>query len=45
MHPLGMRAKPLTPQFRIFRTGGMWLTQIVLVAAAVALLLRALRWA
>jgi uncharacterized membrane protein YecN with MAPEG domain len=43
MHPLGMRAKPLTWQFRIFRTGGMWLTQIVLVSAAVALLLRALR--
>ena len=43
MHPLGMRAAPLTLQFRIFRTGGMWLTQIVLVSAAVTLLLRALR--
>jgi uncharacterized membrane protein YecN with MAPEG domain len=43
MHPIGMRAAPLTLQFRIFRTGGMWLTQIVLVASAVALLLRALR--
>ena len=43
MHPLGMRAAPLTLQFRIFRTGGMWLTQIVLVAAAVTLLLRVWR--
>jgi len=43
MHPVGMRAAPQTLQFRIFRTGGMWLTQIVLVASAVALLLRAWR--
>ncbi len=43
MHPLGMRAAPLTLQFRIFRTGSMWLTQIVLVASAVTLLLRAWR--
>jgi uncharacterized membrane protein YecN with MAPEG domain len=43
MHPIGMRAAPATLQFRIFRTGGMWLTQIVLVSAAVTLLLRALR--
>jgi len=43
MHPIGMRAKPLSLQFRIFRTGGMWLTQIVLVAAAVTLLTRVLR--
>jgi uncharacterized protein len=43
MHPFGMRARSVTWQFRIFRTGGMWLTQIVLVSAAVALLLRALR--
>ena len=42
MHPLGMRAAPLTLQFRLFRTGGMWLTLIVLVASAVALLLRAI---
>ena len=45
MHPLGMRAKPLTLQFRIFRSGGMWLTQIVLLAAAVSLLIRVLRQA
>lgn len=43
MHPIGMRAAPMTVQFRIFRTGGMWLTQIVLVAAAVTLLLRVWR--
>lgn len=43
LHPLGMWAKPMTLQFRIGRTGGMSLTQIVLIAAAVTLLLRALR--
>jgi hypothetical protein len=43
MHPLGMRAAPMTLQFRVFRTGGMWLTQAVLIASAVMLLSRALR--
>jgi uncharacterized membrane protein YecN with MAPEG domain len=42
MHPLGIHAKPGTLQFR-FRVAGMWLTLIVLISAAVALLLRALR--
>ena len=44
MHPIGMRAaRSKTLQFRIFRTGGTWLTQFVLVAAAVTLLIRVLR--
>src|SRR5262245_33644706 len=42
MHPLGMQAKPMTLAFRIFRTGGMWLTLAVLVASATTLLTRAL---
>ena len=45
MHPLGMRAKPMTLQFRIFRTGGVWLTLTVLVASASILLSRLLRGA
>ncbi|HLZ04828.1 MAG TPA: MAPEG family protein [Bradyrhizobium sp.] len=43
MHPLGMSAKPKTLRFRLFRTGGMWLTLIVLVASAVTILSRLAR--
>jgi hypothetical protein len=39
-HPAGMYARPMSPPFRIFRIGAMWLTMIVLVACAVIILLR-----
>jgi hypothetical protein len=45
MHPAGMYARPTSPPFRIFRTGGMWLTMIVLVSCAVMILLRLWRGA
>jgi uncharacterized membrane protein YecN with MAPEG domain len=45
MHPAGMYARPMSPPFRIFRTGGMWLTMIVLVSSAVVILLRLWRGA
>jgi uncharacterized membrane protein YecN with MAPEG domain len=45
MHPIGMYAAPMTARFRIFRTGGMWLTLGVLVASSVTLLSRLLRTA
>jgi uncharacterized protein len=44
-HPIGMSAKPLTWQFRLFRTGSVWLTVTVLVASAVMMLLRLWRHA
>ena len=40
LHPFGMSAAPRTLRFRLFRTGGVSLTFLVLVSAAVALLLR-----
>jgi uncharacterized membrane protein YecN with MAPEG domain len=43
LHPFGMYAKSGTPQFRIGRAGGVTLTLIVLIASAVAILVRILR--
>ena len=43
MHPLGMYAKPMSLQFRIFRIGSVWLTLAVLVSSAVTILLRLMR--
>lgn len=40
MHPLGMHAKPMSLQFRIFRIGSVWLTLAVLVSSAVTILSR-----
>jgi uncharacterized protein len=40
LHPFGMSAAPRTLRFRVFRTGGVGLTFLVLISAAVALLLR-----
>ena len=40
MHPLGMYAGPKTMAFRIFRTGGMTLTILLLIVCAVMILLR-----
>jgi uncharacterized protein len=40
MHPIGMYANPLTWQFRIFRTGGMTLTILLLIVCAVMILMR-----
>ena len=40
LHPFGMSAAPRTWRFRLFRTGGVSLTFVVLVSSAVALLLR-----
>ena len=39
-HPIGMLAKPMTWQFRLFRTGSVWLTLTVLIASAVMILSR-----
>jgi uncharacterized membrane protein YecN with MAPEG domain len=39
-HPAGMYAKPMSPSFRIFRVGGMWLTMVLLVTCAVMILTR-----
>jgi uncharacterized protein len=40
LHPLGMYAKPNTLQFRIGRVGGMTITALVMVAAALLILFR-----
>jgi uncharacterized membrane protein YecN with MAPEG domain len=40
LHPFGMHAKPMTPQFVIGRIVGMTLTFLVLVASALLLLRR-----
>ena len=40
LHPLGMYAKPMTPQFVVGRIGGMTLTILVMIASAVQILLR-----
>ena len=40
LHPFGMHAKPMTPQFIVGRIVGMILTFLVLVASAVLLLRR-----
>jgi uncharacterized membrane protein YecN with MAPEG domain len=40
LHPLGMHAKPMTPQFIVGRIVGMILTVLVLVASALLLLRR-----
>jgi uncharacterized protein len=40
LHPLGMYVGPRTLQFQIFRVGGISLTVLVLVAAAIMMLLR-----
>ena len=40
LHPFGMHAKPMTPQFIVGRIIGMILTFLVLVASALALLRR-----
>jgi uncharacterized membrane protein YecN with MAPEG domain len=40
LHPFGMSAAPRTWRFRLFRTGGVSLTFLVLVSAAVALVFR-----
>jgi len=41
LHPFGMHAKPMTPQFIVGRIVGMILTVLVLVASALLLLRRA----
>jgi uncharacterized membrane protein YecN with MAPEG domain len=43
LHPFGMHAKPRTVPFRLFRTGGMTLTVLVMVVCAVLILTRLLR--
>jgi uncharacterized membrane protein YecN with MAPEG domain len=43
LHPFGMYAKPGTLVFRIGRAGGVTLTLTVLIASAVAILIRVLR--
>ena len=40
LHPFGMHAKPMTPQFIVGRIVGMMLTFLVLVASALLLLRR-----
>jgi hypothetical protein len=45
LHPFGMYAKPGTFAFRIGRVTGVTLTLLVLVASAVAILVRVLRGA
>ena len=40
LHPFGMSAALRTWRFRVFRTGGVSLTFLVLVSSAVALLVR-----
>jgi uncharacterized membrane protein YecN with MAPEG domain len=40
LHPLGMYVGPRSTQFQIYRVGGILLTWLVLVAAAVMALLR-----
>jgi uncharacterized membrane protein YecN with MAPEG domain len=40
IHPIGMHAKPGTLQFRIGRVGGMTITALVMITAAVRLLVR-----
>ena len=40
LHPFGMHAKPMTPQFIVGRIVGMILTFVVLVASALLLLRR-----
>ena len=40
LHPLGMHAKPMTPQFIVGRIVGMILTVLVLVVSALLLLRR-----
>ena len=42
LHPLGMYAKPLTIPFQIGRVGGMVITTIVMISAAVLTLSRLL---
>ncbi len=43
LHPLGLAATPGSPQFRVFRIGGVTLTLVVLVGSATTLLTRLLR--
>jgi uncharacterized protein len=45
LHPFGMYARPGTLAFRLGRVTGVTLTLLVLIASAVAILLRALRGA
>jgi uncharacterized membrane protein YecN with MAPEG domain len=40
LHPLGMSARPRTWRFRLFRTGGVSLTFLLLIGCAIALLVR-----
>ncbi len=40
LHPLGMSATPRTLRFLLFRTGGVFITFLLLVGCAVTLLLR-----
>jgi uncharacterized protein len=40
LHPLGMSARPRTWRFRLFRTGGVSLTFLLLISCAIALLVR-----
>jgi uncharacterized protein len=40
LHPLGMSAAPRTLRFLLFRTGGVFITFLLLVSCAVTLLLR-----
>jgi uncharacterized membrane protein YecN with MAPEG domain len=40
LHPFGMHAKPMTPQFIVGRIVGMILTFLVLIASALLLLRR-----
>jgi uncharacterized protein len=42
LHPFGMYAKPLTIQFQIGRVGGMVVTTIVMISAAILILSRLL---
>ena len=40
LHPVGLQAKPQTAQFTIGRVGGMVITTLVMIAAALLILLR-----
>ncbi len=40
LHPLGMSAAPRTWRFRLFRTGRVSITFVLLIGCAIALLMR-----
>ena len=43
MHPIGMHMRAATLAFHIFRSGGLFLTLLVLITSAIAILSRVLR--